>query len=508
MFVQLLPDEEFVDLFACGGGTSEGWFKATGTHPYVAINHDPEAVAMHQVNHPTTKHYCKSVYEVSPAEATSGKKVGALWASPDCKHFSRAKGGVPVKQNIRDLAWIVTEWARRKRPRIIFLENVEEFADWGPLIRDPINPQILKPCKDRKGQTFNHFVNTLRRFGYKVEWRSLRACDYGAPTIRKRLFLIARRDGKPIVWPEKTHGHGLLPYRTAAECIDWSLPCPSIFERKRPLAEKTMQRIARGIQKFVIDAEEPFIVTCNHGGDRFRGQGLNEPFCTITAARDAHGLVVPYLTEHANASSQRIFDASEPLRTQCASIKGGHFALISPHLSQQNSRSVGSELDNPITTVTARNKAALAAAFLTKFKGTCRHGQPADAPAPTIQAGGLHVAEVRAFLMKYYGTGGQDQSCADPLHSATTKARFGLVTVAGVEYQISDIGMRMLTPRELARAQGFPDSYILDPIYNGKPLTKTAQIKMIGNSVCPDVAAALFRANLELSARERRADHA
>ncbi len=529
-------DELIVDNFAGGGGASLGIEWAFGRPVDVAINHDAVAIAMHKANHPDTEHYCENVWDVDPREVAQGRPVGLAWFSPDCKHFSKAKGGKPVEKNIRGLAWVVIRWAAAVRPRVIMLENVEEFQAWGPLTKDNM------PCPMRKGHTFRRWKQRLEALGYQIEHRELRACDYGAPTIRKRLFVVARCDGKPIVWPEPTHGPNLLPYRTAAECIDFSIPCPSIFERKRPLAENTMKRIYRGIQRFVIDAEEPFIVTCNHGGDWFRGQSVNEPMKTITAARDAHGLVVPYLTEHANGSKQRIFAVDEPLRTQCAEVKGGHFAAVEPilehvefscncghvtdkaaasfiikrfggavgadarvtaHLTRPFGQSVGQKPDEPAPTVMpgGLGKTQLCTSHLIKLKGTCRHGRPVQAPMPTVQAGGLHIGEVRAFLVKYYGTA-VGQNLKDPLHTVTAKHRMGLVTVAGEEYQIADIGMRMLSPRELFRAQGFPDDYIIDLEHNGRPLTKTAQVRLCGNSVCPHVARALLEANLEASNAE------
>ena len=331
----------------------------------------------------------------------------------------------------------------------------------------------------------------LENLGYAVECRELRACDYGAPTIRKRMFVIARRDGLPIVWPAPTHGPGTnQPYRTAAECIDFSLPCPSIFERKRPLAEATLRRIAKGVKRYVIDAQEPFIVTCNHGGEGFRGQGIHEPFKTITAARDAHGIVTPFLTEHANGSSQRNFSADEPLRTQCAEVKGGHFALVAPtliqtgygeregqapraldihkplgtvvaggqkhalvaaFLAQHNTGMVGHHAGKPLSTITARaTQQQLVTSHLLKLYGTCAHGQDNREPMPTVTGGGQHIGEVRAFLIKYYGTD-QDPQLREPLHTVTTKDRFGIVTVKGEDYVIADIGMRMLHARTLPR---------------------------------------------------------
>lgn len=560
-------EELAVDNFAGGGGASTGIEAALGRPVDIAINHDVDAVRMHETNHPHTKHYCESVWEVVPKEVTEGRPVGVAWFSPDCKHFSKAKGGKPVEKEIRGLAWVMVRWGMEVKPRIMPLENVEEFVTWGPL-------KDGRPCPENKGKTFEGFVMALttglsprhpawheavhalgiqfdtkrklqlkRGLGYQVEWRELVAADFGAPTTRKRFFLVARCDGQPICWPLPTHGRPesegvksgkLKPWRTAAEIIDWSISCPSIFDRKKPLAENTLKRIAKGIQKFVIDNSEPFIVTCNHGGEGFRGQGLDEPFKTVTASRDAHGVVdatlAPFITEHANASSQRNMAADEPLRTQCAQVKGGHFAVVAPVIERQFTNSECNAADTPLGTITAGGggKAALCAAFmakhnggatghdlseplhtvtgrgtqlqlttshLIKMRGTCQHGQKVTEPAPTITAGGQHVGEVRAFLLKYYGTNiGLDLNT--PIHTVPTKDRFGLVMVHGEPYQIVDIGMRMLQPHELFAAQGFPGDYIIDHDHTGKTFTKTAQVARCGNSVCPPIAEALIRANM------------
>jgi len=492
-------NEIIVDSFAGGGGASAGIELAIGRGPDIAINHDIEAIAMHKANHPQTKHYSENVWDVDPVKVAAGRPIGLAWFSPDCTFHSKARGGKPFRdrnkaRRRRGLAWVVVRWAKAVAPRIIMIENVEEFQDWGPLRDDGT------PCPIRKGLTFRRWKKQLENIGYAVECRELRACDYGAPTIRKRLFVIARRDGLPIVWPEPTHGPGLLPYRTAAECIDWTNPCPSIFERARPLAEATMRRIAKGVKRYVIDSKEPFIVTCNHSGDGFRGQGINEPMKTITAARDAHGLVVPLLTEHANASSQRNFAIDEPLRTQCAEVKGGHFALVAAFMAQHNTGMVGHSVGKPVSTITARGtQQNLVTSHLLKLYGTCAHGQDNREPMPTVTGGGQHIGEVRAFLIKYYGTD-QDPQMREPMHTVTTKDRFGIVTVKGEDYVIADIGMRMLQPRELYRAQGFPDSYVIDLDVQGKRLTKTAQVRMCGNSVCPPIAAAIVRANMMAAA--------
>lgn len=393
-----------VDNFAGGGGASLGMLWALGAPPAVAVNHDPEAVAMHLANHPETRHYCEDVWTVDPIEATRGRPVGLAWFSPDCKHFSRAKGGRPVDKKIRGLAWVVVRWAKAVRPRVIMLENVEEFETWGPLKDDAPDPA-------RRGLTFRRWLGTLRNLGYEIDWRLLRASDYGAPTTRRRLFLIARCDGLPIRWPEPTNDGP-----SASSIIDWGVECPSIFARKRPLADNTLRRLAAGIQRFVIESERPFVV-------EVPGE-----------ATDRREYVAAFLAKHYTGV-------------------------------------VGTALDAPIGTVTARDHHSLV---------TARLGQ-----------GGR---QVRAFLTKYFGQGtGQD--VLEPLHTITSKARFGLVTVDGVDHDIVDVGMRMLTPRELYRAQGFPDSYEIEPEYRGKVLTKTAQIKMAGNSVCPHVAAALICAN-------------
>lgn len=529
-----------IDNFAGGGGASTGIEMAIGRSVDIAINHDPNAIAMHKANHPGTHHYCESVFDVDPVQATAGRPVDLVWLSPDCTHFSKAKGAKPVSKFIRGLGWIAVRWILKTKPKSLMLENVEEYQTWGPLVADDEGNHF--PCPDRKGETFKAFVAILstgiaadhpalaeccdvlgitdpapliRGLGYKVEWRELRACDYGAPTIRKRLFMVARCDGRPIVWPAPTHGKpdskevkaGLLkPYRTAAECIDWSIPCPSIFGRKKPLADATMKRIAKGLVRYVIEAEKPFIVERQ---------------------------ITPFITEHANASNQRNMPADEPLRTICAQVKGGHFAVVAPVIARQFGKSIGHGADEPSATITAGGggKSQLVAAFLAKhyggnytgpgadvtdplptvtsvdhnalvtshlvkLRGTCQDGQPVTEPAPTITAGGNHVGEVRAFLLKYYGNEQDGCELQDPLHTITGRDRFGLVTVNGVDHVIVDIGMRMLQPHELFKAQGFPEDYIIDRDASGKPMTKTAQVGRCGNSVPPPLAEALVRANL------------
>lgn len=529
-----------IDNFAGGGGASTGIEAAIGRSIDVAINHDGEALAMHSANHPATHHLCQSVWQADPLDVTGGRPVALAWFSPDCKHFSKAKGGKPVKKNIRDLAWVVVHWAQRVRPRVIMLENVEEFRDWGPLIE--VEGGKLMPCPARKGLTYRRWKKALQKLGYKIAERELRACDYGAPTIRKRLFVIARRDGLPIVWPAPTHGPAAaLPWRTAAECIDWSIPCPSIFGRKKPLAENTLRRIAAGIRRYVIEADEPFIVPRygERDGQAPRTSSVHSPFHTVTPDANVGSLVVPLIARigQTGGGGKYANGIEEPLTT--ITTKGEHL-LVAPHITKFRGGAIGSAADKPMPTVTANSfikrpggapPLGVVAAFLAKhygghetpgwpldrpistlttqdhhhvvaahllsLKGSDRRAGPADAPSPSITAQGGHVAEVRAFLLKYYGSD-QDPRLDAPLHSVTTKDRFGLVMVHGESYEIVDIGMRMLSPRELFRAQGFPDSYVIDcarPV-DGKPLTKTSQVRMCGNSVCPPIAEALVRANL------------
>lgn len=511
--------EIIVDSFAGGGGASLGIEMALGRSPDYAINHDAEALAMHAANHPATEHLSKNIWKVDPLDVVGRRKVGLLWASPDCKHFSKAKGGTPVKRNIRDLAWIIVMWAERVRPRVICMENVEEFQEWGPVIVRADGREY--PCPDRRGETFKSFVAKLRRLGYSVAWRELRACDYGAPTIRKRLFLIARCDGLPIAWPEPTHGRpgdpaviaGLKkPWRTAAEIIDWSRPCHSIFLSReegravgvnRPLADNTMARIAKGVQRYVIDAAEPFIVALQQGGST---RSVDAPLHTVTASRkDCNLVVAPTLVQtgygERTGQAPRSLDMARPLGTVVAG--GGKHALVAAFLAQHNGGMVGHDARDPVSTVVQKGcTQAVVSAGLVNLKGSDRRMSGPDAPNPTVTAGGWHQAEVRAFLIKYYGQG-VGQGIGEPFHTVTTKERFGLVTIKGEPFEIVDIGMRMLTPRELFRAQGFPDDYVIDFEIGGRALTKTAQIRMCGNSVSPPVAAAIVRANMAGAEAER-----
>lgn len=759
-----LGTELIIDNFAGGGGTSTGLEQAFGRHVDIAINHDPEALAMHAANHPYTKHLCESVWDVDPIKVTNNQPVGLVWLSPDCKHFSKAKGGKPVEKKIRGLAWVTLRWAAKCKPRIIMLENVEEFKTWGPLLIAADGS--AKPDPAKKGKTFESFIRQLRGHGYAVEFREMRGCDHNTPTIRKRFFLVARRDGIAIKWPAATHGAPdsigvrsgkLLPYRTAAECIDFSIPCPSIFTRDRPLAPATLRRIAKGIMRYVVDAADPFIIgqggpiyagkpvsasqpfgtltTENHravvlptivpvthkGGDR--AESINEPFRTITGAHrgekalsvaslvqvgygerpalyrcgacgadfndkhasgvgglapaeclrcgeewnielvqaaqapraldiekplgtivggagkhavtaaflspyysdkrpsdargqlpgepvktvttenrhalvsallagvggragqsrprspaepystvtskgdgavvsaslakhytgvvgsdladpigtvtstDHHSLVTTFLTEHANASNQRVMPADEPLRTICAQVKGGHFSMVSAHITKFRTGATGSDMNTPMPTITAGpkenpagaphalgivtahiqrdmgasighaadaplgtvtagrgGKSALVTSNMIKLRGTST-AAGTDEPLGTVSAGGQHHAEVRAFLLSYYGSD-QAPMIDGPLATVTSRDRFGLVTIRGQDYRIVDIGLRMLQPRELYRAQGFPDDYIIgDDPAQGLKLTKSAQVRMCGNSVCPPMAKALILAN-------------
>lgn len=493
-----LPQKLIVDNFAGGGGASMGLEAGFGRPVDIAINHNAEAISMHQTNHPDTAHYCESVWNVDPVRACHGMPVEWAHFSPDCTHHSKARGGKPKKKEIRGLAWIVIKWAILKRPEMISLENVEEFRDWGPL------DAAGQPIKERAGQTYLAFmamlttgihpahpaVTELREFmpdgfditpaikglGYSVDWKELRACDFGAPTTRNRLFMLSRVDGGDIHWPAPTHGHGpgLIPYRTAAECIDWTIPCPSIFDRPKPLAAATLRRIAKGLRKFVIDAKQPFIVPAE--------------------------MVAPFITDTANGSSQRNMPINEPLRTITAMTKGGTFALVAPIIERQFGTASGNPIDEPLRTIMpgGSGKSALVAAFLTKHYGGnyTGSGLSLNQPLGTITTIDHHALSV-AFLLKYYGNEKDGCSLGDPLHTIPTKDRFGLVVVNidGDPYRIVDIGMRMLQPHELYKAQGFPDGYIHDRLADGTPLTKTAQVRMVGNSVSPPVLEAIVRAN-------------
>lgn len=504
-YVLPLHDEIVVDLFAGGGGASTGIEQAIGRHVDIAINHDPQAVSLHQANHPQTEHHVSNVWEVDPRVVTAGRRIGLLWASPDCTYHSKARGGKPHRdrdraRRRRGLASVVVKWVRLlkptgQHPRVISLENVEEFQHWGPLLADGT------PCPERRGASFQRWVAELRNLGYRVEWRELRACDYGAPTIRKRLFLVARCDGLPIVWPEPTHaarparGSGLRPWRTAADCIDWSLPCPSIFDRECPLADATLRRVARGVMRYVVQAARPFVVRIGHTGhgDAGKVRGADVPLSTVTSKAE-HCLAVPTLvqTGYGERAGQapRVPGIDKPLGTV---VGGQKHALVAAFLAKHYGGVVGQGLELPAGTVTTVDHHALVASGLVKLRGTSS-AAAADEPLHTVSAGGTHHAQVLAFLTAYYGSD-QDTPLHDPMHTVTTKPRFALVMVDGVPHAIADIGMRMLQPRELYRAQGFPDGYVIDRGADGRPLSKAAQVRMCGNSVCPPIAAALVRAN-------------
>jgi DNA (cytosine-5)-methyltransferase 1 len=548
-FILPIADEMVVDLFAGGGGASTGIEQAIGRHVDIAVNHDRKAVAQHFANHPQTRHYCADVFEVDAKEVTDGRPVGLLWASPDCKHFSKAKGGQPRSGKIRALADVIAEWAEQVRPRVICMENVEEFATWGELDENG------RPIPELAGLLFQRWKARIEAAGYVGEFRVLKACDYGTPTIRKRLFGVFRCDGEPIVWPSATHakeptkGSGLKPYRTAAECIDWSIPAPSIFERARPLAPATMRRIAHGIKRYVLEAAKPFIVPITHTADN-RVHPIDEPMRTLTTAKrgelslvaptliqtgygerpgqaprvpgldkplgtmvdgQKHGLVTAFLAKHFGgepADGKTHTSLDRPAPTVLA--QGGKQALVTANLIDAAHGDVSPsgvkrwgkghrDIEAPAPTATAGGgNAALVTSNLVKLRGTS-NSAATDEPLGTVSAGGMHHAEVRAFLIRYFGTD-QDPRIDDPLATITTKHRDAVVTVHGQDYLIADIGMRMLQPRELYRAQGFPDSYIIEwgtCHVSGQriALTKEQQVKSVGNSVCPPLARAIVLAN-------------
>ena len=582
----MINGELVVDNFAGGGGASTGIEIATGYSVDIAINHDPEAIKMHKINHPNTKHYCENVWEVDPVKACNGHPVGLAWFSPDCKHFSKAKGGKPVEKNIRGLAWVVLKWAALVRPRVIMLENVEEFQTWGPCIpiRDkdtgrvivnmvgrhdrakneprtrvadpgevvPVDRQMFQPDPKRSGQTYKKWRKQLEALGYSIDTKELVAADYGAPTMRKRFFMIARCDGNPIVWPEPTHApadseavkEGLLkPYVGAYTQLDFSMPCPSIFDTSeeikkkygvravRPLAPKTMDRIARGLKKFVLDNPEPFIIQCNHGGER-RQNDIKKPLPTITG-KHGYGIVEPKIAPYmgTNTTNHPGGNCKNPIHTITT---GNQQCLISPTLIQYHSETSkdvvrGQSIEDPIMTVDSSNRYGLVTSFLHKYydggytgagdsltnplptvtswvhNSMCAvnliqmnnhcDGRNVKDPIPTITAGDGHFGEVRAFLIKYYGQGtGQDVK--EPLDTVTSRDRFGLVTINGTDYKIVDIGLRMLEPKELYGCQGFPDDYIIDHDYTGKKYPRSEQVRRCGNAVCPPIPAALVKANL------------
>ena len=542
--------ELVVDLFAGGGGASTGIARAY-REPDVAVNHNPIALAVHRANHPKTAHYVADVFEVDPVLATGGQPVGILWASPDCRHHSKAKGGAPRDRGVRGLAWVVVRWAHATRPRLMFLENVEEFCDWGPIDEDG------QPIKAERGRTFKSFIAALstglqadhpdmpevlqsigefvplealvRGLGYNVEWQERIAANAGAPTIRKRLYLVARSDGLPIVWPEPTHhkkpSAKQKPWRTAAECIDWSNLGKTIF-RAKDMALNTRRRVAKGMWRHVITSEKPFIVPMRGTSSSHTStHSVDEAVSTISSGGTHHALVqpvaAPFLTECANGSSQRNFNAQEPLRTQVAQVKGGHFAMAACHLTHPG----------------------VVAAFFEQANGGFYKGdgRPADSPISTICQSGSNQRLVNAYLVKYYGCDKGGVSLTEPMHTLPTKDRVALVEVVQVPdtltpeqmegarrcaaflhehlpehfkdpadmvmingYVLVDITLRMLQPPELKAAQGFDKGYIIDrglfvdPVTGAEqwlPINKTNQVRLIGNSVCPDEAEALVRAN-------------
>jgi len=642
---RLRPGEIVVDLFA-GGGASEGLKQALGIDPALAYNHDELAIGMHAANHPLTQHHREDIWHADPRVDVAGRPIGWFHASPDCTHFSQAKGGQPRSRKTRALSWVVLKWVgqllRADRlhgtntaPRIISMENVWQILTWGPLVakrcketgrvikmdgtvaargeRIPVENQQLVPDKRHSGRTWQQFVAALRALGYVVDWRKLVASDYGAGTSRERLFLLGRRDGEAIVWPDASHGPAPVqrPRVTAADCLDFSIPCPSIFTRARPLADATMRRIAKGIMRHVINSADPFIVPVTHqGGDRVHD--VRDPMRTITAAHRGELMLAapelaPFIAEHANSShALGSMRADEPLRTVCAGVKGGHFSVVTPILAGVGGRAGQSEPRSggePLYTMTTKADTALVAPHLVKFRGdsigtratepvptitsgagaarpagaahalgvaaaslvtlrrnmvgadartplttvaaqaehhavssafmvqaTHGEGKPggvqrwgngskdARAPVGTVTAsgnGGHAMAEaelaqlspdqeagalrVAGFLVKYYGTGANVPSLHDPVDTVTTRDRLALVTVhiQGVPHVIVDIGLRMLKPHELYRAQGFPAGYIIDRTANGTPLSTSAAVRMVGNSVSPPPLRALAEANLD-----------
>ncbi|MGU9981538.1 DNA cytosine methyltransferase [Phreatobacter sp. HK31-P] len=646
-----------IDSFAGGGGASLGITAALGREPDFAINHNPEALALHEANHPTTVHLTEDVWKVNPTKLAAGKPVAMLWMSPDCRHFSKAKGSAPVSKAVRGLAWVALRWAKTVRPKVIFLENVSEFQDWGPLTRDG------KPCLKRKGQTFADFVTKLERQGYRVEKGMRKACNDGSPTVRDRLVIVARCDGLPIVWPEGTHAApgsaavargAKLPWKTAAGIIDWSLVTPSIFDTaeqiyaqhklraKRPLEKATLARIAKGVKRYVLDAATPFIVGVGGRMGQSAERPVTAPFQTVTSKADSsivaptlaifrhdsdgQSLETPMPTITANSFLKRAGGAAplgliapvlsyaqqggrsrspeDPVNTITASVKDQN-QIIAPHLmTMRNSQKPHTAMDEPSHTVTSQgaglsmvapflvprygerpgqeprtmaadqpigtvvptgNQGSLAAVFLTQnntgmvghavedplstivglgstqsvveaalltnFYGSNVAGNgDIDQPLSTVTAEGGHQGRIGATLVPYYGTERDGQAMDEPVRVVTSKARFALADVSASmppmtdaqldrarqvaaflrgfgcwderefvtvgDFIVADIGLRMLTPRELARAQGFPDSYKLDIMFRGKPLSRGAQTRMIGNSVCPQVAEALVRANV------------
>ena len=570
-----LPFEKelVVDLFAGGGGASTGIARAY-REPDVAVNHNPIALAVHRANHPQTEHYVADVYEVCPRKATGGQPVAIIWASPDCRHHSKAKGGAPRDRGVRGLAWVVIRWCFVTKTRLLFLENVEEFCDWGPIDDEG------QPIKAERGRTFKAFIAAIssglaadhpdmpeimqaigefvpmealvRGLGYNVEWRERIAANAGTPTIRKRLYLVARSDSKAIVWPEpKRHKKPTAkqqPWRTAAECIDWRNLGRTIF-RERPMAVNTMRRVAKGCWRHVLTSAKPFIVPMRGTSESHTStHGVDEALSTISADGTHHALVqpvaAPFLTECANGSAQRNFSVVEPLRTQVAQVKGGHFALAAANMVTLRKGSVGADVDPPLGVVaTSTGHHAVSAAFFEQANGGYYKGDGRSAydPISTICQSGANQRLVNAYLVKYYGNEKDGISLAEPMHTLPTKDRVALVEVVQVPntltpeqlkgarrcaafmheylpehfkdpaemvmvggYVLVDITLRMLQPPELKAAQGFDKDYIIDrglfvdPVTGAeewRDINKTDQVRLIGNSVCPDEAEALVSAN-------------
>jgi DNA (cytosine-5)-methyltransferase 1 len=583
-FSLLTTDELIVDLFAGGGGKSTGIELALGRHVDIAINHNADAISMHEANHPQTEHYCADVFEVCPREATRCRPVGHLHGSPDCTHFSQAIGGQPRSKKIRGLGWVMVRWAGQVKPRSISMENVKQMQQWGPLIakrckqtgrvmkldgmvaapgeRVPVQEQFLVPDPKHIGRTWRRFVHILQQLGYHVEYQMLNAADYGAATTRERLFLFARRDGRPIVWPAATHfkqpQRGQKAYRATAEHIDFSNLGESIFTRKKPLADATLRRIAKGMHKFVLNNPKPFIVELANWSNRNGVHDIEQPLNTITAHPKGGSFAVasPVLlgvggraaqteprpgnqplfttTSKGDAAlatavlvgaggpsySGKPASVEQPLGTM---LTENHRQLATAYLMQANggfNQTVGRRLDEPATTITTTgSQQQLVAAHLVTLRRNC-FGREFDAPMAAITAGAEHHAvasyllskeheeaalQCASFLISYYGTdnvSGLDQ----PMPTATTRDRLALVTVwvKGEPYVIVDICLRMLTPRELYLCQGFPPNYIIERGHDGRKFSKTAQVRMVGNSVSPSPAEALIAANcMDLAAWSR-----
>ncbi|PIF29407.1 DNA (cytosine-5)-methyltransferase 1 [Acidovorax sp. 56] len=595
-FILGLDDELLVDEFACGGGMSEAIEQATGRHVDIAVNHDEDACSMHAANHPQTEHHWKDVFEVCPRRATKGRAVGLLHLSPDCTHHSQARGGQPRSKKLRGLAWIGVRWAGVKRPRIITLENVKQILQWGPLIakrcpktgrvvkldgtvaadgeRVPVQQQHLVPDPRHAGRTWRAFVRALERLGYAVEARVLCAADYGAPTTRSRLFMVARCDGAPIVWPDPTHfknpAKGQKRWRSAAECIDWSIPGKSIFERDKPLADATLRRVAHGMKRYVLDSADPFIVQIANWS-RDGVTSARDPLSTVTAwpRGGSHAVVAPVMVQaghgqgtpdaprwsHGNKSvrdpvgtvtasgggqavalgtlvqmgygeregqAPRALDARQPLGTV---VGAGKFAAVTAFVEQANggfNATPARDARDPLSTSTATgSQQRVVTAHLATLRQNCV-GQDARDPVPTMTAGGEHHALIEytlsaeaeegalrcaAFLIRYYGQGGQLGDMREPMATSTTKDRLALVTVwlRGTPYVIVDIQLRMLTPRELYNANGFPKTYIIDRGHDGRVFSKSTQVRMCGNAVPPPLGRAVIEANWNSKVPMRKA---